>query len=119
MTIQEVEQKLCKKNLIRDLKNKTGNGHIFLLTSDLKEIADCINVDFNVFLDDDDTKYKKVDDSKIELEQIYTIGNSDGGLRKILGDYFIEQIDMMEFSELENVRKWLKDGGLTKIAKIK
>lgn len=119
MTIQEVEQKLCKKNLIRDLKNKTGNGHIFLLTSDLKEIADCINVDFNVFLDDDDTKYKKVDDSKIELEQIYTIGNSDGGLRKILGDYFIEQIDMMEFSELENVRKWLKDGGLTKIAKVK
>lgn len=118
MTIQEVEQKLCKKNLIRDLKNKTGNGHIFLLTSDLKEIAGCINADFNVFLDDD-TKYKKVDDSKIELKQIYTMGSSDDGLRKILGDYFIEQIDMMELSELENVRKWLKDGGLTKIAKIK
>ena len=47
------------------------------------------------------------------------MGSSDGGLRKILGDYFIEQIDMMELSELENVRKWLKDGGLTKIAKIK
>lgn len=118
MTIQEVEQKLCKKNLIRDLKNKTGNGHIFLFTSDLKEIAGCINVDFNVFFDDN-TKYKKVDNSKIELKQIYTIGSSDCGLRKILGDYFIEQIDMMELSELENVRKWLKDGGLTKIAKIK